>query len=228
VALALGAAALAVYFGVRLNGADQLRVSRYTQITHDGHTKFIGGTDGSRIYFTQDLPKGIAEVSVSGGVVAPIPTTLLNPWAGDVSPDGSTLLLISQGGGLGPANSLWSMRLLGGSLRQLANASVATWSPDGEKIAYAITGGDIYVMRSDGTEAHQIASPGVYVKSLAWSPDGGAIRFSKEASCGRCHRMDPIFTSFCQDGEHRPRKGRRMGAGWEILLRGRRPDMGSR
>jgi DNA-binding winged helix-turn-helix (wHTH) protein/Tol biopolymer transport system component len=179
-ALALGAAALAVYFGVRLNGAGQLRISNYTQITHDGHTKFIGGTDGSRIYFTQDLPKGIAVVSVSGGVVAPIPVSLLNPWAGDVSPDGSTLLLISQGDGLGPANSLWSLRLLGGALRHLANASVATWSPDGEKIAYAITGGDIYVMRSDGTEARRIASPGVYVKSLAWSPDGGAIRFSKE------------------------------------------------
>jgi DNA-binding winged helix-turn-helix (wHTH) protein/Tol biopolymer transport system component len=179
-ALALGAAALAVYFGVRLNSATQLRISNYTQITHDGHTKFIGGTDGSRIYFTQDLPKGIAEVSVSGGVIAPIPTSLLNPWAGDVSPDGSTLLLISQGGGLGPGNSLWSLRLLEGSLRHLANAAVAAWSPDGERIAYAMTGGDIYVMRNDGTEAHRIASPGVYVKSLAWSPDGGVIRFSKE------------------------------------------------
>jgi len=179
-ALALGAATLAIYFGVRLNRAGQLRISNYTKITHDGHTKFIGGTDGSRIYFTQDLPKGIAEVSVSGGVVAPIPISLPNPWAGDVSPDGSTLLLISQGDGLGPANTLWSLRLLGGSLRRLANAGVAVWSPDGEKIAYSTIAGEIYVIGSDGTEAHRIASPGGYVKSLAWSPDGGAIRFSKE------------------------------------------------
>jgi DNA-binding winged helix-turn-helix (wHTH) protein/Tol biopolymer transport system component len=235
VALALGAAALAVYFGVRLNGADQLRVSRYTQITHDGHTKFIGGTDGSRIYFTQDLPKGIAEVSVSGGVVAPIPTTLLNPWAGDVSPDGSTLLLISQGGGLGPANSLWSMRLLGGSLRQLANASVATWSPDGEKIAYAITGGDIYVMRSDGTEAHQIASPGVYVKSLAWSPDGGAIRFSKEgilwemsSNGSNLHQLLPGWgTSPSQgDGEWAPDGRFYFVADGQIWVLDERPGFG--
>jgi Tol biopolymer transport system component len=179
-ALALGAAALSVFFGVQLKGAAPLRILNYLQITHDGHTKFIGATDGSRIYFTQDLPKSIAEVSVSGGVVAPIPTSLLNPWAGDVSPDGSTLLVISQGGGLGPGNSLWSLRLLGGSLRRLANADVAAWSPDGQKIAYATTAGEIYAMRSDGSEAHRIASPGGYVTSLAWSPDGGVIRFSKE------------------------------------------------
>jgi DNA-binding winged helix-turn-helix (wHTH) protein/Tol biopolymer transport system component len=173
-------AVLAVYFGTRLNGAAQLRISSYTQITHDGHTKFIGGTDGSRIYFTQDQPFGMAEVSVSGGVVAPILTALPNPWAGDVSPDGSTLLLISQVGGMGPADSLWSLRLLGGSLRHLADAVSATWSPDGERIAYATASGDICVMHSDGSEAHRIASPGVYVKSLAWSLDGGTIRFSKE------------------------------------------------
>jgi DNA-binding winged helix-turn-helix (wHTH) protein/Tol biopolymer transport system component len=173
-------AVLAVYFVARLHGAAQLRISSYTQITHDGHTKFIGGTDGSRIYFTQDQPFGMAEVSVSGGVVAPILTTLPNPWAGDVSPDGSTLLLLSQIGGMGPADSLWSLRLLGGPHHYLANAVSATWSPDGESIAYATASGDICVMHSDGTEAHRIASPGVYVRSMAWSPDGGTIRFSKE------------------------------------------------
>jgi DNA-binding winged helix-turn-helix (wHTH) protein/Tol biopolymer transport system component len=176
--IALGV--LAVYFVARLHGAAQLRIASYTQITHDGHTKFIGGTDGSRIYFTLDQPFGMAEVSVSGGAVAPILTALPNPWAGDVSPDGSTLLLISQAGGMGPADSLWSLRLLGGSLRPLADAISATWSPDGERIAYATASGDICVMRSDGSEAHRIASPGVYVKFIAWSPDGGTIRFSKE------------------------------------------------
>jgi DNA-binding winged helix-turn-helix (wHTH) protein/Tol biopolymer transport system component len=176
----IATAALAVYFGMRLNGAVQMRISNYAQITHDGNTKFIGGTDGSRIYFTQELPRGIAEVSVSGGAVAQLPVLQPNPWAGDVSPDGSTLLLISEAGGLGPANSLWSLRLLGGSLRHLANAINSTWSPDGEKIAYATVSGEICVMPSDGGEARRIASPGGYVKSLAWSPDGGAIRFSKE------------------------------------------------
>jgi DNA-binding winged helix-turn-helix (wHTH) protein/Tol biopolymer transport system component len=177
---ALAAAALALYFGVRLFGAAQLRITNYTQITHDGHTKFIGGTDGSRVYFTQELTGGIAEVSVSGGAVAPIPVPLSDSWSGNVSPDGSSLLLISQVGGLGPADSLWSLHLLGGSLRRLANAVTSAWSPDGENVVYATASGDIYVIRSDGTEAQRIASPGVLIKSLAWSPDGGTIRFSKE------------------------------------------------
>lgn len=177
---ALAAAALALYFGLRLRGAAQLRISSYTQITHDGHTKFMGGTDGSRVYFTPELAGGIAEVSVSGGAVAPIPVPLSDSWSGSVSPDGSTLLLISEVGGLGPADSLWSLRLLGGSLRRLANAVSSAWSPDGESVVYATANGDICVMGSDGTDAHRIASPGVLIKSLAWSPDGGTIRFSKE------------------------------------------------
>jgi DNA-binding winged helix-turn-helix (wHTH) protein/Tol biopolymer transport system component len=186
-ALALGGAliattALALYFWLRLHGAAQLRISSYTQITHDGHTKFIGGTDGSRVYFTQDLLGGIAEISVSGGAVAPIPVPLSDSWSGKVSPDGSTLLLISQVGGLGPGDSLWSLHLLGGSLRRLANAVTSAWSPDGESVAYATASGEICVIRSDGTEAHRIASTGVLIKSLAWSPDGETIRFSREGT----------------------------------------------
>jgi DNA-binding winged helix-turn-helix (wHTH) protein/Tol biopolymer transport system component len=178
--IAVALLAPAVYLGVRLMGAVPLRVSNYTQITRDGHAKFMGGTDGSRIYFTQEQPNRIAEVSVSGGAVAPIPVALQDPWVGDVSPDGSTLLVISNAGGHGPEDSLWRLQVLGGSLRRLANAVTATWSPDGQSIAYATVNGDICIMHSDGSDARRIASPGGYVKSLAWSPDGSVIRFSKE------------------------------------------------
>jgi len=173
-------AVLAVYILARSVGAMPLRITAFTQITHDGHPKFIGGTDGSRIYFTQENAADIAEVSVSGGAVATIPVALQDPWAGDVSPDGSMLLVISEAGGQGPAKSLWSLRAVGGSVRHLANAISATWSPDGERIAYAATNGDVFLMRSDGSDAHRIASPGGYLKSLAWSPNGKLLRFSKE------------------------------------------------
>ncbi len=177
---AVTALALAVYFGVRWKNAVPLRVSNYTQITHDGHAKLVGGTDGSRIYFTQEQPNGIAEVSVSGGAVELIPVSLQSPWVGDVSPDGSTLLLISNDGGLGPADTLWSLRVLGGTLRRLAHAVTAAWSPEGERIVYATANGDICVVRADGSGAQRIASPGGYIKSLAWSPNGSLIRYSKE------------------------------------------------
>ena len=171
---------LAVYLVIRPHGATQLRISTYRKITGDGHPKSVGGTDGSRIYFQWEDTGGIAEVSVSGGMVVPIQVALDHPRIGEVSPDGSTLLFTSEGGGKGPADSLWSLPVLGGSLRHLGNAVSSTWSPDGEKIAYGTANGDICIVSRDGTEAHRIASAGGYLKSVAWSPDGSAIRFSRD------------------------------------------------
>ena len=177
--LAAVAALLAAYLVLRAHVSNQLHISNYSQITHDGHPKSIGGTDGSRIYFTRVETGSIDQVSVSGGAAAPIQTALNDAWAGDVSPDGSTLLIISNAGGLGPADSLWSLRILEGTVRRLGNAVSSTWSPDAEKIAYATANGDIYLMRSVGMESQRIASVGGYLKSLAWSPNGETIRFSK-------------------------------------------------
>ncbi len=156
------------------------RVSSYRQITHDGRAKWLGGTDGSRIYFTQADKDELAQVSVSGGTAAPMPIAIKVPRSGQVSPDGSTLLVTSQADGMGPADALWSVRLVGGSHRRLGHAIAAAWSPDGEKIVCASAGGDLFVMRSDGTDQHKIASPGGFLMSVAWSPDGGAIRFTKD------------------------------------------------
>ncbi len=171
---------LLVFYLARSRTPTHQAVLNYTQITHDGHAKWLGGTDGSRIYFTQVEKDGIAQVSTSGGVEAPVPLTIKVPRCGPVSPDGSTLLIISQADGQGPANSLWSVQLVGGSTRQLGYAISAAWSPDGEKIVYASAGGDLSVMRSDGSDKHQIASPGGYVMSIAWSADGKTIRFTKD------------------------------------------------
>jgi len=179
-----GAATLvcvAAYFVMRWDDPARLRIATYTQITTDGRAKSIGGTDGSRIYFTQLETSGIAEVSVSGGMVAPLPLPIQEPWSGDVSPDGSTLLIVSQAGGQGPADSLWTLRLVGGAVRRLANAVISSaWSPDGEKIVYSSANGDLFVMRRDGSEARRIATPGGDVSLIAWSPDGGRIRFSRD------------------------------------------------
>lgn len=171
----------AVWAAVKLNRPPTLRVVKYEQITRDGHAKSIGGTDGSRIYFTEELPHSIAEVSVSGGAIEPVPVSVNEPWAGGISPDGSTMLVVSQSRGMGPADSLWSFRLIGGSLRRLASAAIdAAWSPDGSRLAYGTSTGDIFVVRSDGTEEHKLASPGGFIRSLAWSPDGSRLRFSKD------------------------------------------------
>jgi DNA-binding winged helix-turn-helix (wHTH) protein/Tol biopolymer transport system component len=171
----------AVWIVVRLNRPSTLRIAGYQQITRDGRAKAIGGTDGTRVYFTEELPHTIAQVSVSGGPIEPVPVALHEPWAGEISPDGSTMLVISQSQGMGPADSLWSFRLIGQSLRRLAgNAIDSAWSPDGSRLVFATATGDIFVARGDGSDERKLGSPGGYVEALSWSPDGSKIRFSKD------------------------------------------------
>jgi Tol biopolymer transport system component/DNA-binding winged helix-turn-helix (wHTH) protein len=165
-----------------------LRVTEYTQITHDGRQKGLAGTGGARLYlnWTRDnFFSNTAEVAVSGGEITPIAVALPNPWLIDVSPDGSSILVGSSDGTRG---SLWSMRVPENSVRRLAEAQriiSAAWSPDGKRVVYSAWDGDrsvISVVRSDGTDAHRIASPAppAQAYALAWSPDGGSIRFQSD------------------------------------------------
>jgi len=164
----------------RFHVKPHFHISAYTKITHDGHPKSIGGTDGSRVYFQREDTGSIGEISISGGAVQSIGVALEDPKLKEVSPDGSTLLLTSEGNGRGPVDSLWSLPVLGGSPRRVGNAVSSAWSPDGDKVAYGTANGDICIVRRDGTEAHRIASVGGFLKSLAWSPDGHVIRFSRD------------------------------------------------
>ncbi len=153
------------------------RITKYTQITHDGLQKNLVGTDGTRLYFNQMsgalAPESIDDVAISGGVIAQVPVATPSPFLLDVSPDGSSFL----SGGVG--NPVWNVRILGGSARRLAVADCAAFSPDGNSVAYTPQqGGDIWVEHSDGTGAHQLISAGDDVCHIAWSPDGGAIRFT--------------------------------------------------
>ena len=173
--------ALLIAYGLlRPRASARFGVSTYKQITHDGHAKALGGTDGSRIYFTRLEKSAIAQISLSGKAEALLQLALQDPWSGTVSPDGSTLLIISQAGGQGPAASLWALQLVNGSLHRLGNAISSAWSPDGRQIVYASASGELFVMRSDGSDAHRIASVGGNISSIAWSPDGHLIRFSRD------------------------------------------------
>jgi DNA-binding winged helix-turn-helix (wHTH) protein len=52
------------------------RIAAYTRITYDGHTKWLTGTDGSRLYFTQHSPNAIKQVAVTGGEVFDLPIAI--------------------------------------------------------------------------------------------------------------------------------------------------------
>jgi DNA-binding winged helix-turn-helix (wHTH) protein/Tol biopolymer transport system component len=173
-----------------------LRVVAYTQLTHDGAAKRNPRADGNRIVFTSYDKPGIAEVSVSGGETTNIPIALRDfVYLEDVSPDGFNFLAASGEEGIKAARPQWNVRMPGGPVRRLPNAVWGDFSPDGKQVAYTGEDGDLWLVGSDGSGAHKLASLGVVDHSFqgrpdggaggmatgpfAWSPDGNTIRFSK-------------------------------------------------
>jgi DNA-binding winged helix-turn-helix (wHTH) protein/Tol biopolymer transport system component len=162
-----------------------IHISTYTQVTRDRQRKALIGTDGTRLFFNDYTQPAqiLAEESVTGGEIVPIPVTLPDPWVHDVSPDGTALLVTS---GEGERGSLWRVGGEGNSLRHLAKGHIesAGWSPDGESVAYSTSNGDIHVMRSDGTDARVLGTVPYQTTSamferISWSPDGKTIRFDR-------------------------------------------------
>jgi Tol biopolymer transport system component/DNA-binding winged helix-turn-helix (wHTH) protein len=159
-----------------------LRLAGYTQITHDGISKLPIGSDGTRLYFTVFDPPSIGQVALSGGETAPAQVAVpgvAHPLLMDISPDGSSFLVVPEYRSYYSVLPLWNVRILGDSVRRLGSGYEAAFSPDGKLVAYIPHWGEIWVVRSDGTDAHKLASPEGGVFSLAWSPDGTTIRFTR-------------------------------------------------
>ncbi|MGB5013903.1 MAG: hypothetical protein WBO68_07705, partial [Pyrinomonadaceae bacterium] len=55
------------------------------------------------------------------------------------------------------------------------------YSPDGTKLAFQ-SGGDIWIINTDGTNERRLTGPNYYDSGPAWSPDGTKIIFSKGGS----------------------------------------------
>jgi hypothetical protein len=207
------------------NSVAALRVSQYTQITHDGVAKHLKGTDGIRLYFDQDQPQPIGQIAISGGEIAPVPVAMSDPWLVDVSPDGSTFLVTSIAGGLRKDYPLWSVRILGGSARQLSEAVDAAWSPDRNAVAYSTRDGDIHLIRKRWRRRSEVG--------LDWKPANFALLVARRQNHPLYQGPGPLGNIFqrIQSSPGAPCvagcPGRRtLGSGWEILLRVQGPDMG--
>jgi len=170
------------------------RITQFNQITHDGHSKYLIGTDGSRVYFMQLFPQAIAQVGSNGGEVAPVPIASLpgSPDLWDISPDGNTALA-ATGDKLNLNRTVWSVRILGGAIHRLGEFHDAEFAPDGS-IFFTNLEGDIYLMQSNGTGQKKLASPGRGTIEPHLSPDGKVIRFQREEGNSVLYEMLPDGT----------------------------------
>jgi Tol biopolymer transport system component len=98
----------------------------------------------------------------------------------DLSPDGKTLAFVWSSGS---SSAIYTSGLQGDDLRKVAVGSSPTWSPDGRWLAFShiddIDGPQVWVMRSDGSDATAITSlpgfiSGTTIYGITRDPSWGA------------------------------------------------------
>ncbi|MGA7522908.1 MAG: winged helix-turn-helix domain-containing protein [Acidobacteriaceae bacterium] len=190
VVVAVGSMAAAYWAGSRGRGGYSTP-PRITQITFSGRVSpgdplfesFPGtATDGSRIYFPEieDGQAVLAQALIADGETRtlPLPEELAAPSLGELSPDGSRLLLRNHLA-TAPEQALWVVSTIGGTARRIPGilAHDATWMPDGQRILYA-RGDDLYIARENGGESGKLATLPGRAFWLRWSPDGKRLRLT--------------------------------------------------
>jgi Tol biopolymer transport system component/DNA-binding winged helix-turn-helix (wHTH) protein len=162
-----------------------------SKITQNGHLATnlsnvenlaAGVTDGVHL-FAPIIDNGqtvLAAISLNGGAVArlSLPPEVASPVLGDISPDGSRLLLKDH---LSPESEqpLWVVPTLGGSAQRVGNvlAHEATWMPDGNGILFA-NGDDLYVTHLTGNTPKLYARLPGLAFWMRWEPAGKLLRFT--------------------------------------------------
>lgn len=160
------------------------------QVTQDGHLApglapldnlAAAATDGIHL-FASRIEGGssqLVSVDLNSGVLTPIPVPdeVAAPSLGDLSPNGSRLLLRSH-----PSSDseqpLWVVPTTGGSALRVGSilAHDATWMPDGEGIL-AASGKSLYLVSNNGAPQLYAMLPGEAFW-LRWNPAGTLLRFT--------------------------------------------------
>ena len=158
------------------------QVANYVQLTHDGLQKSLIGSDGSRLFLTV-VDSGVDDtvaVPVTGGESTRIAMPAPSMFPVDLSPDGSSFLVV-EGSGYPATGSLWSLPVLGDSPRRLGDAAghVAAWSSDGKLLAFG-KDADVYLAKGDGSDIRKLTTMRNLVSGLAISPDGSRVQVETE------------------------------------------------
>lgn len=157
-----------------------LRVLNVTELSKSREAKLATVvSDGSRLYFAGNFggANRAAQVSVSGGDVVPLATSLDNVLIFDISPDKSNLLV----GKVVPYDwppRLWILPIVGSAPHAVGEvrAEGATWMPDRQRILYS-SGNTVFATDPEGGESRKLLTATGRISGLAWSPDGERLRF---------------------------------------------------
>ena len=156
-------------------------------------------TQSSALYFSTEQGIGRArlnasELQVSGAIeTRELDADTINPFADrqllnvTPSPDGSMIAFEVMGG------DLYVMQEDGSNVRSLGRGYRATWSPDGEWVAFQrteddghqILSADLFAAHVDGNRTVQLTQTTDRLEmNPDWSPDGRAIAFDADGRIG--------------------------------------------
>ena len=121
----------------------------------------------------------ICLMNPDGSALQRLTDTAVSERSPAFSPDGQRIAW-----SVNPTFDIWVMNVDGSEPQRIFQPSFVqlgdspTWAPTGDRIAFTCGGGEICVVRSDGTGLASLVSTGNQVDSLDWSPDGSTIVFA--------------------------------------------------
>ena len=151
------------------------------QITNDGASKRSLVTDGTRLYFSENVGghSELRQVSAAGGETAAVPISLPSADIYDFYPGRSELLVKGVAEGSETEWPVWVLPVPAGSLRPLGNivAHSAAWAPDGQHVVYARQA-SLYECNADGSDSRELVTVAGIPFAPRFSPDGQRLRFT--------------------------------------------------
>jgi eukaryotic-like serine/threonine-protein kinase len=177
---------LAAMFVELARGPAEPQAANYVQLTHDGLQKTLIGTDGARLYMslTTSAVNHLAVLDLADHEESTIALAASDMQPVTVAPDGSAVLVI-EGRGFPFRGAFWSVPVVGGTPRRLADVvgTAGAWSADRKWLAVA-DGNNLSMAEADGSNPRRIRELDRQIDGIAWSPDGRTLGLSLSQGFG--------------------------------------------